>query len=550
VSGARSYCAACGWPLDGLRCSVCGGDRVPLPLQDGARRTPRGSASDDPALEKANEAWQARDFVKVVGAVVAGERSGARPVPRPGGTGFVLGTRSTALFVTVDAASGGLVLEAPLARLPQTRRVPAMRAALELSDRTNGLPRPCLRGDLLLLRHEGSLEALAPARLRALVREMLEVAERWADALVTRFDARPALDEPRGAASWEALGRPRSLSALAPPSRRHAPPAGETPADRTMPPGARRAPDEAPAELARRPRAPSSRAPAPPQPAPWAPRRAHAAADAHAAGDDELPAILAPALVRGLAHAKAPAQEVEPATLPRAPAHRAAMPELELDVAPDEPATARASTPRRRPSTRPGPPGGAADRLCDLLRASQSIATSLSYEHRLDAMLMLVRATVFRAIYDFGEEAPDAVANLYRSTVGAMTDALAPGGPRRVGSVEVTVLEPSLLAMDRLIVLRAQVPKEKPLVVEPMTSVEEARAFLVRYHSDIERAPAEPEVRHFLALGALSEFLVRAKLPGPTEARLREILAHAARDGATPRTVELLMTTLGRIAGK
>ena len=64
----------------------------------------------------------------------------------------------------------------------------------------------------------------------------------------------------------------------------------------------------------------------------------------------------------------------------------------------------------------------------------------------------------------------------------------------------------------------------------------------------VERAPAEPTFKHFLALGALTELLVRAKLPAATEQRLREIIGHGQREGTKGSAIELMMTSLQRIA--
>ncbi len=87
--------------------------------------------------------------------------------------------------------------------------------------------------------------------------------------------------------------------------------------------------------------------------------------------------------------------------------------------------------------------------------------------------------------------------------------------------------------------VRGQVPEETPLHIDPLTTAALAREHLGRYLREIERAPADPMLRHFLAIGALSELLVRTKLPAKTEQRLRDIVAYAQRDGAKPGTIEL-----------
>ena len=94
---------------------------------------------------------------------------------------------------------------------------------------------------------------------------------------------------------------------------------------------------------------------------------------------------------------------------------------------------------------------------------------------------------------------------------------------------------------------RAQVPKEKALAIEPMTSAAQAKEHVARYLTEIDRAPGDPPLRHFLALGALTELLVRTKLPPQTDQRLRAIVSHAQREGAKTSAIDLMMTALQRI---
>jgi hypothetical protein len=190
-----------------------------------------------------------------------------------------------------------------------------------------------------------------------------------------------------------------------------------------------------------------------------------------------------------------------------------------------------------------------ADRLCQLLREAKALATALSFQDRSGVMVVLIRSTVFRAILEHGEVLPHAVAHLYRSTASATRDlAQAEATGRRANPVAIA--EPALLVMDRIVGARGQVPEEKPLHIDPLTSASHAREHLARYLREIERAPAEPALRHFLALGALSELLVRAKLPAKTDQRLREIVAYAHRDGPRAAAIDLMMTALNRIVAQ
>jgi len=159
-------------------------------------------------------------------------------------------------------------------------------------------------------------------------------------------------------------------------------------------------------------------------------------------------------------------------------------------------------------------------------------------------MQWLVRSAVFRAIYDFKDILPDAVAHLYRCTGVAREGA---PGLSRVSTGQLQAAEPALVVMERVIVARAQVQKEKHLAIEPMTSAAQAKEHVARYLSEIDKAPGDPPLRHFLALGALTELLVRTKLPAQTDQRLRDIVSHAQREGAKLAAIDLMMTALQRI---
>jgi len=201
----------------------------------------------------------------------------------------------------------------------------------------------------------------------------------------------------------------------------------------------------------------------------------------------------------------------------------------------DDPAARRALTP--------------ADKLCELLHQAQALATALSYEERPATMLLLVRAAVYRAIYEFGEAVPDAVSYLYRSALGvtrAIWPSASPAGKRP--SSPIPMAEPALLAMERIVAVRAQLPKERAFLVEPLATAAQAREHLTRYVEEIEAAPQDVTLRHFLALGALTELLSRTRLPAQTSQRLKEIVAHAHRDVPKQAALDLMMTALKRIA--
>src|SRR6185369_9168936 len=90
-----------------------------------------------------------------------------------------------------------------------------------------------------------------------------------------------------------------------------------------------------------------------------------------------------------------------------------------------------------------------ADRLAAMLRQAQALA-SLTLDARPASLSWLVRATVFRAVYEYRDALPDAIAHLYRCT------GVGQGGG-----------EPALLVMERIAAARCQVQPEKPLTIEP-----------------------------------------------------------------------------------
>jgi len=191
--------------------------------------------------------------------------------------------------------------------------------------------------------------------------------------------------------------------------------------------------------------------------------------------------------------------------------------------------------PSRRPSIAmasvSGEPREPADRLCSLLRQAKTLA-SLVLEMRPGTMPWLVRATVFRAIHEYRDALPEAVAHLYRCT-GMGRDAP----------------EPALLVLDRVVASRAHHPGEKPLAIDPLTSATQAKEHVARYLAEIDRSPLDPGLRHYLTIGALTELLARARLPAQTDVRLRDIVSHAQREGAKQGSIDLMMTALQRIAG-
>ncbi|MRG97384.1 hypothetical protein [Polyangium spumosum] len=568
---AREFCTVCGWPVHGPRCDACGEYRAPLALEDSMRRfVPRGHAALDPSnLERATEAFRRGEYARALGLVVSAETNlTARAVNLPEGPGWALIGKESSVFLSLDMQSMHLIAESPVARLPRSQRVPAMRLSLELCDAEAMTSRVCLRDDLLLLRFVTQLGAAPPPLVRHVIREMMATSERYAEIFVASFDARTAAHgDARGGGGWESLGRKRSLSTLQPaPQRRSVvppPPSTLRPADNASPPDDDLPPILAPAFAADASRGPVAEEELPPVLAPFG-------LTDTLRGEDGMPPVLAPSpegvpqtarlgVPQTSAFAAPPPIDREP---PPETARLGAIPSLTTPMPFASPGARRRTVPGMpavEGAARPGSPDlddaaarralTPADKLCELLHQAQALATALSYEERPLTMLLLVRAAVYRAIYEFGEQVPDAVSYLYRSASG-VTRTFWPSEPvgGKRSSSPIPMAEPVLLAMERIVAARAALPKERAFLVEPLATAAQAREHLARYVEEIELAPQDVTLRHFLALGALTELLSRTRLPQQTSQRLKEIVAHAHRDVPKQAALELMMTALKRIA--
>ncbi|MFT3773324.1 MAG: hypothetical protein QM820_48715 [Minicystis sp.] len=556
----RTFCSNCGFPVRGSRCEACGTAQEPAHDRDLADDIPtkqtqfRPYASDldvdVTGLERAIDAYRNKDTARFVEQLVFTEGAGtARTAPQADGSGWIVTIRGGLVFVTLRLPSDEITLESPIARLPSRQRLPAMRLALELCNREAASSRICLRGDLMLLRFAARASLMTPAALRHYLREIGHLSSRYAGLFIVGLDALPAVaDDVRSSAGFEVLGRPKKVQLVAGGSIRRSipPPVNPYPAAPQPPPSVERSRGDSMPLVPQPPRVPAI-------PGPRLARRDDDIPGTEA--PQEIPAVLSPMFSstppsapsfeeKPRAPAISPPQDDRskrsqtggsaqggPAQDRRSTPMRAA-PEIELDAGSRrvEPAPS-ATSPALSPS----------DRLCMLLRQAQSLA-SLTLEERPASMMWLVRSTVFRAVYDFKDTLPDAVAHLYRCT-GIGKDSAS----SRSSTSGLPATEPALLVFERVIVARAGVAKEKPLALEPMVSAAQAKEHVARYLSEIDKAPADPTLRHFLGLGALTELLVRTKLPPQTDQRLRDIVAHAQREGAKPTAIDLMMTALQRI---
>jgi hypothetical protein len=462
----------------GARCTACGCDTPPLPREDAGGPWPTGGAASS-TLERAFEAFRDRDYPRMVAHLVGAEGWPSRAVTTSQGPGWIVTVGRALVFLGLDLQRGRVMVEAPIAHLPERQRVPALRVALELSARLEHACRFLLRRELLVLGFAGPLAETPPDFLRLVVIDVAASSESAAPMFRARFDARLAIADPRsGAVDWTVLGERRALARLAPP--RAAVRDGE-------------------------PRAPT----------------------------DSIPPILAPRLAGTTATARATTPQLDGATSADRAQARVTLHELQLDAV------------WRGLPDAAGAEVTEASRLCDLLRRAHALVGATGIDDQPAIRALLIRATVFRSIHGFGTSLPDAVAHLYRATAAATrqtwtTDA-------RQSMVAGAAGRPMVEVLDRLIAAGAQVPKERPLAVDPLTTAAEAREHLKHYVGAIEGGPDDLPIRHFLALGALTELIFRTKLPAPTEQRLREIVAHAERDEPRAASLTLMMTALGRI---
>jgi hypothetical protein len=569
----RLFCASCGFPLRGQRCEICGGDQAPIVLAEGEVHDLRALVDDDgaPGLERAIEAHRNKELARFVGHVITAEGAGVRALTMPEGPGWIAAIRGALVFTSINTTLAELTLQAPVVRVPRAQRMPVLRLALELSAQELATARFCLRDDLLVLRFGAPLASLTPHVLRDLLREIGHLAARWAELFAVTFDAAPVIDEAtRATAGFEIVGRPRKLRLGSGMMRSIPPPVPSAPEPSSAALSRADATKTAPIRAVSRNASPlredverTSQPGPPPLPPgfgsfgskplaggpPSRPTQSMAAVVPPSSRaelpepvfelaassvrprpvSEPIPAILQPMFAGAPA---APRKSVPPIIPPLPPPpsgftvsklRPVSMPEIEIEA------------PTRRPSIAMAAVSGEArepaDRLCSQLRQAKTLA-SLVLEMRPGTMPWLVRATVFRAIHEYRDALPEAVAHLYRCT-GMGRDAP----------------EPALLVLDRVVASRAHHPGEKPLAIDPLTSATQAKEHVARYLVEIERSPLDPGLRHYLAMGALTELLARARLPAQTEVRLRDIVSHAQREGAKQGSIDLMMTALQRIAG-
>lgn len=500
----QQYCATCGAPLAGSKCSICGGEEAQLALEDGnITENVLLTGVTNPDLEWAFEAWTRGEHPRMISHVltVAGAQS-VRSLTEPQGPVFAAIYRGFALFLSVTKANDQLALEVPVARFPATQYVGAMRLALELSDEPRSPARYGARGDLLMIRYVGRLGAMNPEVLLTAIDRLVARATEEAKLFATSVQARPLTGEDHAAMDFSSLPKPTVLNFAPPPP----------PKPMLKPP---------PPPLAPTPAVPIPAVMAKPKPATAPPPRSKPGSGMF----DSVAPILGPETP------KPPmARTLAAPTVPAMPTAKnlgaSAQPELSLDLEPP-------------PAPEPG--------LSDLLHKAQTLGAMLSFADQPASMALLIRATVYRAIFENEAASPDAVAHLFNETLSLTKEIYITAPGKRRGAMAIPEAQPAFDVMGAIVTAREQVKPSGPAQVTPITTSQDAKQHLARYVSEIDQTPSDLELRHFLALGALAELLVRTKLPPPTQDRLRGIIQHARQEGAQQKNVDLMMTALNRM---
>lgn len=543
-SEASPHCTSCGLPLEGMTCSVCGGSGKPIPLVDGdaASSSAYASTSTRPELDLAAGAWMAGDHGRMVAHCLSA--LGIRdPQPEAGvdGPGFKTSYEEQTVFLRIRAEQGLLVIEVPVARFPRTQYVPALRLALELSDRDGERSRFSARGDLVMCRSVLRLAVLTPVIACDAIRSTVAAATEAARVFIGALQARALTPRDHRGFSLDSLPSGVDLEGGV---RSGAPRARATPvyAEHVDEPA-----DDGGIPAALMPPSRASYVPAPSQ----------AAAAGRSSGGPSLGEVTQASAVPRAAPALRPAPQVaavsqavpssSPATLQQAPSTMAAR-------AAPQPATTKSAAVDPMGDTfvghvtaKPERTGGPEDPLCELLHHAQALGAALSFADQPATMLLLVRATVYRAVFDYGAVLPGPVAHLHEQTAELIREIHITAPGKRRGAMAIPSASPAFEVMNRMVTSRCQVGVGKTLQVQPITTSQDAKQHLARFVSEIGVAPDDLELRHFLALGALCELLSRTKLPAPTQEKLRGLVAHAKSEGPTQATVELLLTALSRM---
>lgn len=575
------HCPDCGVPIDGSVCAACGSGGEALALLDGEGDLPFFPADTSrPELEWAGEAWTRGEYARVVSHCLSAEGAqGIKSRTVAEGPAFVAVLGGVSVVIRVQEQLGQVVVETPVARLPRTQYVGAMRAALELSASTRSSAKYNARGDVLLLRSVGVLASMTPTVLQATLKALVHAAIDDAKVLSTSVQARAFTPQEHIHLDLDALPEDRALELgqqRRAPSRKPTVPAEAPPREMQPTPnpfsGAALSAPPIPAGFAAEPTPnPALKATAvSPGVVPPAPARAASISKMPAAKKPSGSAFpAANALISGVSPTSAPVTPTQPgagATALKSGLRPPASSAAASAPVPTKPAAASpaagAKPAIRRPSAsipqvvvtanaasapQPAPTSDTPHTaLCDLLHKAQTLGAVLSFADQPASMALLIRASVYRTLLEFEATIPSAVSLLWTETQPLTKEIYITAPGIRRGAMAIPSANRAFEVMQQIVDARGEVSRAETPQITPITTSQEAKQHLARYVSEIDQAPKDLELRHFLALGALAELLVRAKLPAPTLERLRGIITHAKRE-ATQQVVDLMMTALSRM---
>lgn len=584
MTSTSTHCPACGIPIDGSLCMACGSAGEPLALVDGDGDLPVFPADTSrPELEWAGEAWTRGEYARVVSHCLSAEGAqGIKSRTAPEGPAFVAVVGGVAVIIRVQEQLGQVVVETPVARLPRTQYVGAMRAALELSSSTRSNAKYNARGDVLLLRSVGVLASMTPTVLQGTLKAIVAAAIDDAKVLSTSVQARAFTSQDHIHLDLDSVPDDRPLdlgdNRHRAPSKKPTIPADATREFHPTPnpfSGAALSAPPIPAAFAAEPtpnpalkatavspgvvppaarNASISKMPAVKKPSgstfpaipALSPTSAPVTPTQPAAGASGLKTGLRPPASAAGAASAAPAPSApvtKPAAAAPAPAPKPAIRRPSASI-PQAVVTANAaSAPAPQAASNETPQSA----LCELLHKAQTLGAMLSFADQPASMALLIRASVYRTLLEFESTLPAAVSVLWTETQPLTKEIYITAPGIRRGAMAIPSANEAFEVMQRIVDARGEVPRAETPQITPITTSQEAKQHLARYVSEIDQTPKDLELRHFLALGALAELLVRAKLPAPTLERLRGIIAHAKRDGATQPVVDLMMTALSRM---
>jgi hypothetical protein len=565
-SSKRVFCSTCGYPLKGAKCEVCGGNAAPLTLEDGAwSPNPRRERRGNTELDWAYEAYSKRDHARLVTHCLAVEEvRNARTFNLPEGPAFIAVVRGASMLIGLRPESDRLVVESPVARLPNRQRVPAMRYALELSNLDRISVRMCLRRDWILARFVGRLSSTDPEAFLTVLEELSELVRKSAEIVTVCFDARAATATEHSSFSWDTMPKPRHLDRLAAREKpREGPRAPERPSPSRPPAAGPGMFDSVPSILAASDDDDGTPTLVRVEPTPPAVDVASGVVSGkrvtRSGSSGTIPAVLEPSSASRPMVPSAPGASGSSSSTravggvaPSPPTQASPSAIAASERGPNPPLPSVPPPTAASPSHAPAPfmpPDDPIDALCVMLEAARAHTRKMVYENQPTTMMLLLRATVYRAVYEHSDTVPHAVAHLFHATSSILREIWLTAPGKRRGSMQIPRPEPALEVIDRILAKRTELSGQPPVKIVPLTSAQQAKEHLARYVSEIEVAPDDVELRHHIALGALCELLVRTKLPVATQQKLRGIVAHAARDGAKQGSLDLMITALKRIIG-